>query len=84
MREDSFRDDATGETVYRVDLDWLEQLAVENCYAVAERCLDDALLIANEREYHSVRCLLKMALENVRNIGRIYDINGQKRLEDGR
>lgn len=81
MREDSFRDDATGETTFRVDLDWVEHMAAENCYAVAERCLDDALRHAREREHHSLRCLIKMALENVRNIGRIYDINGQKRLD---
>ena len=58
-----------------------EQFACERAYETAESCLMDAMFISGEREYHGVFILVRSALQELRVIGRITQINGQKRLE---
>ena len=60
--------------------DWNEQFACERSYECAMNCLQDAEFISNEREWHGVRTLITEALRNLRTIGVITEINGQKRL----
>ena len=67
-----------------MELDRGEQFAAERNYDTANKCLDDALFISNEREYAGVATLVYRALQSLKVIGRICAINGQRRLEDRR
>lgn len=80
MREEEIIGEDTGEHVFRVDLSWIEHSAAEDYYANAENCLADAMLVAREREYYSLCALIAPALSCVKSLGRIYNVNGQKRL----
>ena len=60
---------------------WNEQFTLEMAYQRAESCLKDAMFVSGEREYHGVYCLVTSALRELQAIGRITQINGQKRLE---
>ena len=79
------KENITGDDMFdvkvRVTLDWHEHSCAETNYAVALSCLRDAELIAIERDNHSLVVLLREALGDLQIIGRIFDINGQKRLE---
>lgn len=60
---------------------WNEQFTLEMAYSRAESCLKDAMFVSGEREYHGVFVLVRSALQELQTIGRIANINGQKRLE---
>ena len=81
MVKDVIATDDMFDVKVRVMLDWNEHCAAETHYAVALSCLQDAELIATERDYHSLSVLIREALGDLKMIGRIFDINGQKRLE---
>ena len=61
---------------------WNEQFTLEMAYSRAESCLKDAIFVSGEREYHGIFALVDSALRNLKVIGRIANINGQKRLEN--
>lgn len=63
------------------DNDWPGQFAAEYSYDQAAKCLDDALLVATEREYHGLASLVRTAMQYLKSIGAICDINGQRKLE---
>lgn len=80
VKEDIIGDDVFERKVSIV-LDWDEHHFAKTNYAVALSCLRDAEFIAIERDNHSLVVLLREALGDLQIIGRIFDINGQKRLE---
>ena len=63
--------------------EWQYQFCLEIKFDEARKCLDDALLVAREREYSGVAHLVDRALQNLLLIGQLTDINGQKRIEGG-
>lgn len=64
-------------TVY----DQVAQFAAERNYSDAAKCLDDARLICQEREYAGVLALVEAASRKLKAIGVLCDINGVKKLE---
>lgn len=64
-----------------LDKDRVLQFSMEIHYQEAEKCLADALLVATEREYRGVAVLVREALDELKIIGRVCGINGQRLLE---
>ena len=60
-------------------LTWTESFAARTAYERAVGCLEDALLVARERERHGLAALVNDALGNVQCIGRIYNIANKDR-----
>lgn len=63
--------------------DWTTSFALESRYDDAKKCLEDALLVAREREYQGLAHLVDAALADLLLIGRLTGINGQQRIEGG-
>ena len=53
----------------------MTRFALERDYETAEKCLEDALLVAREREYHGVAYLIGAALGKLVSIGQLTGIN---------
>lgn len=63
--------------------DWTTSFVLESRFDDAKKCLEDALLVAREREYQGLAHLLDAALADLLLIGRMTGMNGQKRNEGG-
>lgn len=63
--------------------EWQHQLTLEMKFDEARKCLEDALLVAREREFSGVAHLVDCALHDLLLIGQLTGINGQKRIEGG-
>lgn len=59
------------------------RFTLELRYDDARKCLEDALLVAREREFCGVAHLIDIALSSLLLIGKLTGINGQKRIEGG-
>ena len=62
---------------------WITSFALESRFDDAKKCLEDALLVAREREYRGLALLVNAALDDLLLIGRLTGINGQQRIEGG-
>ena len=51
------------------------KFAIENSFDEARSCLEDALFVAREREYHGVATLIGCALERLETIGKLTGIH---------
>lgn len=59
----------------------LEKVVAEDKFAEAMSCLLDALLVSREREFFGVAHLVDSAISALKHVGRLAEINGQKRIE---
>lgn len=60
--------------------EWQHQFILEKNFDEARKCLEDALLVAREREFSGVAHLVDCALHDLLRIGQFTGINGQKRI----
>lgn len=62
-----------------IDFD-VENFAMKTLYSKVVQCLEDACIIATERECYGILAILKTALNGVMAMGVHYNITGQEQI----